>query len=49
MENKINSLYSNKASYLPNASYKLLEKINQNINLKIIIKVQDLLLALWVD
>ena len=26
MENKINSLYSNKASYLPNASYKLLEK-----------------------
>ena len=26
MENKINSLYSNKASYLPNSSYKLSEK-----------------------
>ena len=26
MENKINSLYSDKASYLPNASYKLSEK-----------------------
>ena len=49
MENKINSLYSNKASYLPNASYKLLEKRNQNINLKILIDVQDLLLVLWVD
>ena len=40
MENKINSLYSNKASYLPNASYKLSTKYeiskkkSKNVNKK---------------